>query len=130
MVHLGRLRLQSLAKDWALGYVNSLPAARGSQEAVFTKQRAHSLAEPCNCILLLHRKINTISSGRPINDWQATRCILRAELQMVHSLVLLSRSSCPLCCNYILHLCCNTDMFLSLCASATEVTLSIDKDWD
>ena len=32
---------------WSLGCVNSLPAARGSQEAGFTQPRVHSFAQPC-----------------------------------------------------------------------------------
>ena len=39
--------LQRWAKEWALGCVNSPPAARGSQEAGFTQPRAHSFAQPC-----------------------------------------------------------------------------------
>ena len=33
---------------WALGCVNSPPAAGGSQEEGFTQPRAHSFAQPCN----------------------------------------------------------------------------------
>ena len=35
------------AKGWALGCVNSLPVARGSQEVIFTQPRAHLLAGLC-----------------------------------------------------------------------------------
>ena len=40
-------KVQSWAKERALGCVNSQPAARGSQEAAFTQPRAHSFAHPC-----------------------------------------------------------------------------------
>ena len=39
--------VQGWAKERALGYVNSPPAARRSQEAGFTQPRAHSFAQPC-----------------------------------------------------------------------------------
>ena len=39
-------QLQGRAKEWALGCVNSPPAARGSQEAGFTQPRANSFAKP------------------------------------------------------------------------------------
>ena len=39
--------LQGWAKEWSLGCVNSLPAARRSQEAGFTQPRDHSLAQAC-----------------------------------------------------------------------------------
>ena len=39
--------IQGSAKRWAVGCVNSLPAARGSQEADVTKPRVHLLADPC-----------------------------------------------------------------------------------
>ena len=32
---------------WALGWVNLLPAARGSQKAGLTQPRAHLLTDPC-----------------------------------------------------------------------------------
>ena len=35
---------------WALGCVSSCPAARGSQEAIFTQPRAHLIPDPCNII--------------------------------------------------------------------------------
>ena len=38
--------LQTLAKRWALGSVNSHSVARGSEEAGFTQPRAHLLADP------------------------------------------------------------------------------------
>ena len=41
------LDIQGSAKRRALGCVNSLPAARGGQEAGFTQPRAHLLADPC-----------------------------------------------------------------------------------
>ena len=45
--------VQGWAKKWSLGCVNSLPAARGSQEARFTQPRAHLLDNPCTLINLL-----------------------------------------------------------------------------
>ena len=39
--------LQGWAKEWALGCVNSPPAAGGSDEAGFTQPRAHFFAQPC-----------------------------------------------------------------------------------
>ena len=39
--------VQGSAKRWALGCVNSPPAARESQEAGFTQPRVHSVAHPC-----------------------------------------------------------------------------------
>ena len=39
--------LQGSAKRYALGCVNSCPAARGNQEAGFTQPRDHSLAQAC-----------------------------------------------------------------------------------
>ena len=39
--------IQGLAKRWALGYSNSPPAARRSQEAGFTQPRYHLLANTC-----------------------------------------------------------------------------------
>ena len=42
-----RIPLQGWTKDWALGCVNSPPAARESQEAGFMQPRVHSLAHPC-----------------------------------------------------------------------------------
>ena len=40
-------KVESWAKDWALGCVNSPPAARGIQEAGFTQHMARLLADPC-----------------------------------------------------------------------------------
>ena len=39
--------IQGSAKRWALGCVNSHPAARGSQVAGFTQPRVPLLADPC-----------------------------------------------------------------------------------
>ena len=39
--------VQGLAERWALGCVNSPPAARGSQEAGLTQPREPLLADPC-----------------------------------------------------------------------------------
>ena len=47
-----RIPLQGWTKDWALGCVNSPPAARESQEAGFMQPRVHCLAHPCTCLLL------------------------------------------------------------------------------
>ena len=41
----GRESVQCWAKEWSLGCVNSPPAARGSQEAVFTRQWTTILGE-------------------------------------------------------------------------------------
>ena len=41
------MHIQNWAKEWALGFVNSPPAAGGSQEAGFPQPRAHSFAQPC-----------------------------------------------------------------------------------
>ena len=43
------MNVQGWAKEWALGCVNTPPAAkqRESQEAGFTQPRVHSLAHPC-----------------------------------------------------------------------------------
>ena len=65
--------LQGSAKRWALGCVNSSPAARGSQEAVFTQPRAHLLAYPC---------ILTMSIGASAGDGnneQGIHCLLRTQ---------------------------------------------------
>ena len=40
-------KFNSAGLSWALGCVNSPIFARGSQEAVFTQPRVHSLAHPC-----------------------------------------------------------------------------------
>ena len=45
------LVVQSWAIRWALGCVNSRPAAGGSQEAGFTQLRAHLIAQLCTIIL-------------------------------------------------------------------------------
>ena len=42
-----RAMVQGWAKEWSLGCVNSLPTARGSQEAGFTEPREHSFDQPC-----------------------------------------------------------------------------------
>ena len=39
--------VQGSAKEWSLGCVKRAPAARGGQDAVLTKLRDHSLADPC-----------------------------------------------------------------------------------
>ena len=39
--------MQDSAKEWFLGCVNSIPVARGSQEAGFTQPRDPSFAQPC-----------------------------------------------------------------------------------
>ena len=44
---------------WSLGYVNSRPAARGSQQAGFTQPRDHSFAQHCNS----NRLQNGFSAG-------------------------------------------------------------------
>ena len=45
--------IQSWAIRWALGCVNSHPAARGSQEVGFTQPRAHLIAHRCTYLHLL-----------------------------------------------------------------------------
>ena len=42
--------VQGSSKRWALGCVNSPPAARGSQEAGITQPRAHLLADSCTVL--------------------------------------------------------------------------------
>ena len=53
--------VQRWAKEWALGCVNSPPAAGGSQETGFTQPRDHSFAQPCTFFLFggRSRKIQT-----------------------------------------------------------------------
>ena len=41
------VRVQGSAKRLSLGCMNSLPAARGSQEAGFTQPRSHTSGDPC-----------------------------------------------------------------------------------
>ena len=53
----GMARIQRWAKEWALGCVNSPPAAGGSQEAGFTQPRAHSFAQPCICPNSMHWRV-------------------------------------------------------------------------
>ena len=43
--------IQGSAKRWALGCVNTLPAARQSQEAGITQPRVHLLADPCTYMI-------------------------------------------------------------------------------
>ena len=43
-------------KEWALGYVNSPPAAGGSQEAGFMQPKAHSFAQSCISLCLQTKK--------------------------------------------------------------------------
>ena len=56
------------AKRWALGCVNSLPAAREKQEAGFTQPWAHLLANPCTTSLLV--KLRTTSGSLHFHEWQ------------------------------------------------------------
>ena len=50
--------IQGWAKEWSLGCVNSRPAARRSQEAVFTQPRDHSFAQTFT--------IHEVTSGRAV----------------------------------------------------------------
>ena len=57
-LHRPGLWVQGSAKMWALGCVNSIPAARESQEAGFTQPRAHFIVHLCAVVDSDHRVLS------------------------------------------------------------------------
>ena len=58
------MQVQSWAKEWFLGFVDSCPVARGSREARFTKPKDHSFTQPyatfCRMEIKLRGLVNYI----------------------------------------------------------------------